>query len=167
MDNQQTIYDIPVTLMDGSISFLKPFEGQVLLIVNVASRCGFTPQYAQLEELYRDYQSKGVSVLGFPCDQFMHQEPGSNEQIKAFAESCYRVTFPLFAKIDVKGDQQCPLYAYIQNHLQKKPLKFIPWNFSKFLVDQKGNILRQYTPISSFGTLRKAIDSLLVYTPQN
>lgn len=161
MDNQ-SLYNTPVTLMDGSISTLKPYEGQVLLIVNVASRCGFTPQYAQLEEVHRDFHNKGFSVLGFPCDQFMHQEPGSNEEIKAFAESCYRVTFPMFAKTMVKGKEQSPLYAYLQKNVLKKPLKFVPWNFSKFLVDQKGQILRQYTPIASFAKIRQAVETLLV-----
>lgn len=159
--DKQSIYEVPVTLMDGSVSNLEQFQGQAMLIVNVASRCGFTPQYAQLEELYRDYHNKGFSILGFPCDQFMHQEPGTNDEIKAFAESCYRITFPMFAKTMVKGDEQSPLYAYIQQNVQKKPLKFIPWNFSKFLVDKKGNVLRQFTPIASFSKIRQAVKEVL------
>ena len=154
------LYDIPVMAMDGSETTLKPYQGRVLLIVNVASRCGFTPQYAELESLYRDYESRGLTVLGFPCDQFLHQEPGSHEEIKTFAERCFRVTFPLFAKIDVNGAQRAPLYGYLANHIEKKPLKFIPWNFSKVLVDAEGHVLRRYLPTTSFKTIRKAIDQM-------
>lgn len=157
----QSIYDIPVNLMDGSSSNLQPYKGKVLLITNVASRCGFTPQYAKLESLYQDYQKKGVSILAFPCDQFLHQEPGTNEEIKQFAESCYRVTFPMFAKTEVKGKEQSPLYAYLKSHMQKKPLKFIPWNFTKVLVDQNGNVLRQFAPTTSFEKIKTSLDELV------
>ena len=124
------LYDIPLTTIDGKTTSLSPYHGQVMLIVNVASRCGFTPQYAELEALHQDYQHRGLVVLGFPCNQFLHQEPDTNEAIKTFAESCFRVTFPLFAKIDVKGAKQSPLYAWLRKHLKKRPLKFIPWNFT-------------------------------------
>lgn len=155
------IYDIPLKTIRGETTSLRPYQGKVMLIVNVASRCGFTPQYADLESLYQDYQKRGLIVLGFPCDQFMHQEPGSDEEIQAFADSCFRVTFPLFAKIDVKGVKQAALYAYIQKHLETRPLKFMPWNFTKVLIDAKGHVVRQYFPITSFKTLRKAIERLL------
>ena len=95
------LFEIPVTDIDGKTTTLEPYIGKVMLIVNVASRCGFTSQYKELEQLYRDYEKRGLVVLGFPCDQFLHQEPGQNKQIKEFAESCYRVTFPMFAKINV------------------------------------------------------------------
>lgn len=156
-----TLYKIPLTTIEGEASTLSDYQGKVMLIVNVASRCGFTPQYADLESLYQDYQSRGFVVLGFPCDQFMHQEPGQNEEIKAYVDSCFRVSFPLFAKLDVKGANQSPLYTYLANHIQKKPLKFIPWNFTKILVDSKGQVLRRYLPITSFKTLRKAIEIIL------
>lgn len=156
-----TLYDIPITTITGKPTTLKPYQGKVLLIVNVASRCGFTPQYKELEMLYRDYQHQGLVVLGFPCDQFLHQEPGSNEEIKEFAESCFHITFPMFAKINVKGPERAPLYDYLKQHLQKRPLKFIPWNFTKILVDQQGQVLKQYAPIKSFTTIRKAVDQLL------
>ncbi len=156
-----TLYDIPVMTIDGKETTLNPYQGRVLLIVNVASRCGFTPQYAELESLYRDYEQRGLTVLGFPCDQFLHQEPGDNEEIKAFAESCFSVTFPMYAKIDVKGAHCAPLYAYLAKHIEKKPLKFIPWNFSKLLVDANGRVLRRYLPTTSFKTIKKDVLSLL------
>lgn len=155
------LYDVPIMTMDGQETTLKRYQGRVLLIVNVASRCGFTKQYAELESLYRDYQSRGFMVLGFPCDQFLHQEPGDNEEIKAFAERCFRVTFPLFAKIDVNGAERAPLYNYLARHIEKKPLKFIPWNFSKVLVSAEGHVLQRYLPTTSFKTLRKAIEQVL------
>lgn len=157
-----TLYDIPITAIDGTETTLKPYQGQVLLIVNVASLCGFTPQYAELQTLYQDYQSRGFSVLGFPCDQFLHQEPGTNQEIKDNAQQCYRITFPLFAKIDVTGKHRAPLYDYIGTHIQKKPIKLIPWNFTKVLIDRQGNVLQRYLPTTSFKTIRKAIE--LCYT---
>jgi len=156
------LYDIPLTTINGDTTTLEPYQGNVMLIVNVASKCGFTPQYAELETLYNDYQSRGFTVLGFPCDQFSNQEPGDNKEIKAFAESCFRVTFPMFSKIDVKGDQQAPLYAYLLKHIKKRPLiSFIPWNFTKILVDANGNVLRRYLPTTSFKVIRKALDLII------
>src|SRR5512133_519521 len=127
------IYDFPVTTIDGQIETLDTYHGQVLLIVNVASKCGFTGQYAGLEELYRRYREKGFAVLGFPCDQFAHQEPGNEAEIKSFCQLTYDVTFPLFAKIEVNGNGTHPLYQ----HLKKAQPGFfgsetIKWNFTKF-----------------------------------
>ena len=158
------LYDVPVLAMDGQQTTLKPYQGRVLLIVNVASRCGFTPQYADLESLYREYEPSGLTVLGFPCDQFLHQEPGGNAQIKAFAESCFRVTFPLFAKIEVNGARRAPLYDYLATHIEKKPLKFIPWNFTKVLVNAEGRVLRRYLAFTSFKTIRKDLDKLIPHS---
>ena len=155
------LYSIPVKTIAGEMTTLQSYQGRALLIVNVASRCGFTPQYAELEALQHDYQARGLSVIGFPCDQFLHQEPGNNEEIKEFAESCFRITFPLFAKIDVKGAQQSALYAYLAKNIEKKPLKFIPWNFTKVLIDTNGRVLRRYLPTTSFQKIRKAVDVLL------
>lgn len=157
----KSLYAIEANTINGQSMNLETYQGQVLLIVNVASRCGFTPQYAELETLYREYKARGFSVLGFPCDQFLHQEPGSNEEIKGFAESCFHVTFPLFAKIDVKGKDQAPLYAYLAKNIEKKPWKFIPWNFTKILVDSQGRVLKRYLPTTSFKTIRKEIEPLL------
>lgn len=155
------LYTIPLTTTDGAATSLRAYRGKVLLIVNVASRCGFTSQYAELESLFREYQARGLVVLGFPCNQFLHQEPGKNEEIKAFVDSCFHITFPLFAKIDVKGVHQSPLYRYLAKHIQKKPLKFIPWNFTKILVDAQGRVLCRYLPITSFKIIRKSIEALL------
>ncbi|KTC81391.1 glutathione peroxidase [Legionella brunensis] len=156
-----SIYEVHVEKMDGTQTNLQSYQGQVMLIVNVASRCGFTPQYAELEALQQDYKKQGFSILGFPCNQFFHQEPGTHEEIKTFAESCYRVTFPLFAKLDVKGANQAPLYDYILQNIKKRPLKFVPWNFTKILIDTQGNVLKQYLPMASFKKIRQEIETLL------
>jgi glutathione peroxidase len=162
MNEALQLYTTPLTTIDGQNTTLQPFQGQVLLIVNVASRCGFTRQYAELEALYRDYKTKGFSVLGFPCDQFLNQEPGSNEQIKDFAKTTYQVTFPMYAKIKVKGREQAPLYGYLAQHILKKPWwKFIPWNFTKILIDSQGRVLKRYLPTTSFKTIRNEIELLL------
>ncbi len=155
------LYDIPLQTIDGQLTTLRAYQGKVMLIVNVASRCGFTPQYSALEAMYREYQQRHFILLGFPCDQFMHQEPGQNAEIKAFAERCFQITFPLFDKIKVKGPEQAPLYHYLATHIEKKPLNFIPWNFTKVLVDSQGRVLKRYLPITSFKTIRKAVENLL------
>lgn len=161
MSKLNTLYDILIETIDGKMTTLKPYQGQVMLIVNVASRCGFTSQYAALEALQQDYQAKGFTVLGFPCNQFLNQEPASNQEVKAFAESCFRVTFPLFAKIKVNGAERSPLYAYFAKHIQKKTIKLIPWNFTKVLIDANGNVIQRFLPTTSFNKIRKAIQPLL------
>ena len=143
------VYEIPVQTLEGETTTLRPFEGQVLLIVNVASRCGFTPQYEGLEALYRRHHSYGFSVLGFPCDQFAHQEPGNAAEIRNFCTREYDVTFPLFAKIEVNGRRTHPLYRFLK---RAKPgvlgIQAIKWNFTKFLIARDGRILRRYAPNS-------------------
>lgn len=156
------LYEIPIQKADGTETTLAPYRGQVLLIVNVASRCGFTPQYEALEMLYRDYQRRGVQVLGFPCNQFLGQEPGDSKSIEAFAKSCFQVTFPLFEKIEVKGPNQAPLYTYLQKNIRKKPWIFIPWNFSKILVSPEGEVLKQFTPMTNIKHIRRYINQLLL-----
>lgn len=142
-----SIYDFTVTTIDGQAESLEQYRGQVLLIVNVASKCGFTKQYEGLEKLYRHYREQGFSILGFPCNQFADQEPGSEEEIKNFCTLTYAVTFPLFAKIEVNGSNTHPLYAYLKNEqpglLGSKAIK---WNFTKFLVDRDGKVLKRYAP---------------------
>ncbi|KTC87413.1 MULTISPECIES: glutathione peroxidase [Legionella] len=155
------LYTTEVTTIAGQRMTLEPYQGQVLLIVNVASRCGFTPQYAELETLYREFKTRGFSILAFPCDQFLHQEPGSNQEIQTFAESCFNISFPLFAKIDVKGKEQAPLFTYLAKHIKKRPWKFIPWNFTKILVDTQGRVLKRYLPTTSLKKIRKEIEPLL------
>jgi len=141
------LYDIPVRTIDGVDTTLEPYRGQPLLIVNVASRCGYTPQYDGLEALYRKYKDQGLVVLGFPCNQFGRQEPGDEKQIREFCDQNYSVTFPLFAKIDVNGAHAHPLYRYLKS--AKKGLlgrEAIMWNFTKFLVGANGAVLQRYGP---------------------
>ena len=141
------VYDVKVTTIDGEQHTLGQFRGQVLLVVNVASQCGYTPQYAGLESLYRRYRDRGFAVLGFPCDQFGNQEPGTDEEIRQFCSLAYDVTFPMFAKIDVNGGNAHPLYRYLK---AEKPgilgTEAIKWDFTKFLVDSDGTVLKRYAP---------------------
>ena len=138
-----SIYSISLKDIDGNITSLKPFEGKVLLIVNVASKCGFTPQYAGLEALQQKYKDKGFTVLGFPCNQFGGQEPGSNEEIKQFCTSKYQVTFPLFDKLEVNGPNRHPLYGMLVGKTSPFPGD-IKWNFNKFLIGRDGKILKRF-----------------------
>ena len=139
------IYDIPVTALDGSIQSLEPYRGKVLLIVNVASKCSFTPQYAGLEELNRKYADRGLAVLGFPCNQFLHQEPGNSDDIKQFCSLKYDVTFPIFAKLSVNGPETHPLYRHLKAAARGTlGTPGIKWNFTKFLVDREGNVVKRY-----------------------
>ncbi|MDF1646637.1 MAG: glutathione peroxidase [Legionellaceae bacterium] len=156
-----TIYDIPLKTLSGMDTTLKQYQGDILLIVNVASRCGFTTQYKALEELHRDYNNQGVRVLGFPCNQFLHQEPGDSKAIQAFAKSCFNITFPLFEKLDVKGPHQSPLYAYLAQNIQKKPWIFVPWNFTKILISREGHVLKQFLPTTAPIKITKNIQQLL------
>jgi glutathione peroxidase len=157
-----TIYEIPVTTIDGKPETLAPFRDQVLLIVNVASRCGFTPQYAGLEQLYRHHKDQGFAVLGFPCDQFLHQEPGDEAEIQGFCSRTYDVTFPMFAKVKVNGPETHPLYQYLKN--AKRGLlgtKGIKWNFGKFLVDRTGNVVRRYSMFDKPESIERDVVALL------
>ncbi|NYE25645.1 glutathione peroxidase [Pigmentiphaga litoralis] len=142
-----TAYDFSADDLDGVTRPLDAYRGKVLLIVNVASKCGFTPQYAGLEALYRDYRAQGLEVLGFPCDQFGHQEPGDSEAIRSFCTLTYDVHFPVFAKIDVNGDKAHPLFQWLKS---TKPgllgTEGIKWNFTKFLVGRDGQVLQRYAP---------------------
>jgi glutathione peroxidase len=144
----QRIYKFEIVTIDGRRERLDAYRGRALLIVNVASRCGFTPQYSGLEELYRKYRERGLAVLGFPCDQFGKQEPGDEAEIKEFCRLTYDVTFPLFAKIDVNGPGAHPLYKYLAS-ARRGILwtKAIKWNFTKFLVDRDGNVVRRFGPM--------------------
>lgn len=157
-----TIYEIPVTTIDGKPETLAPYRGQVLLIVNVASRCGFTPQYAGLEQLYRRHKDQGFAVLGFPCDQFLHQEPGDEAEIQGFCSRTYDVTFPMFAKVKVNGPETHPLYQYLKN--AKRGLlgtKGIKWNFGKFLVDRTGHVVRRYSMFDKPESIERDVVALL------
>jgi len=138
-----SIHNTTVKDIDGKEASLKPYNGKVLLIVNVASHCGFTPQYKQLEAVYEKYKDKGFVVLGFPCNQFGQQEPGTNEEIKQFCSSKFSVTFPLFDKIEVNGPNRHPLYASLAGKDSPYPGD-IKWNFSKFLISRDGKILKRF-----------------------
>jgi glutathione peroxidase len=155
------VYDCTATGIDGREVSLADFRGQVLLIVNVASRCGFTPQYTVLETLYRKYREQGFSGLGFPCDQFLHQEPGSEEEIKNFCSLRYDVTFPLFGKVHVNGTQTHPLFTYLKS-VQRGLLGTgsIKWNFTKFLIDRQGRAVQRFSP-RTVDKLEPAIQRLL------
>lgn len=134
------LYDIPVNRIDGSQASLGDYAGRVLLVVNVASKCGLTPQYDGLEALYRTYKDKGLTVVGFPANNFMGQEPGSNEEIQDFCRLTYGVDFPMFAKISVKGDDRHPLYDTLAGD------KDISWNFEKFLIGRDGKVAARFEP---------------------
>ena len=138
-----SIYDIPVKDIDGKDTTLAAYKGKVVLIVNVASHCGYTPQYKSLEAVYKKYKDQGFVVLGFPCNQFGGQEPGTNEEIKQFCTSKYDVTFPLFDKIDVNGANRHPLYVLLAGETSPFPGN-IKWNFNKFLIGKDGKILKRF-----------------------
>jgi glutathione peroxidase len=157
-----TIYDFSAKRLDGSDVAMETYKGQVLLIVNTASKCGFTPQYEGLEALQKTYGAKGFSVLGFPCNQFGNQEPGDAATIGSFCQLTYDVTFPIFAKIDVNGDGADALYTFLKT---QKPgllgLQGIKWNFTKFLVDRTGAVLERFAPTTKPESLKGAIEGLL------
>jgi glutathione peroxidase len=157
-----SIYDIPVTTIDGTPATLAEYRGKVMLVVNVASKCGFTPQYAGLEELYRKYRERGLVVLGFPCNQFLWQEPGDGDAIKSFCTLKYNVTFPMFAKVDVNGSSAHPLYKHLK-HAARGSLgtKSIKWNFTKFLVGRDGKVVRRYGTATKPESLAADIEKLL------
>jgi glutathione peroxidase len=155
-------YDFSAKTIDGDEQSLKDFKGKAILVVNVASKCGFTPQYTGLEKLYKKYEDKGLVVLGFPCDQFGHQEPGNEEEIKNFCSLTYDVTFPLYAKVDVNGDKAHPLWKFLKK--EKGGLlgiDAIKWNFTKFLIDQNGDVIKRYAPTDTPEKIEKDIAKLL------
>jgi glutathione peroxidase len=155
------VYDFSARSLAGEEVSLQRFEGQVLLIVNTASKCGFTPQYRGLEELHREYAPRGFAVLGFPCNQFGAQEPGSASEIGAFCHSQYDVTFPMFDKIDVNGTGAHPLYGYLKREKSGLLGASIKWNFTKFLVDRKGQVTARHAPTTRPESLKRDIEALL------
>jgi len=157
-----SLYDIDVTTIDGKTQKMDAFRGKTLLIVNVASECGFTPQYAGLEALHEKYKDRGFTVLGFPCNQFGRQEPGTEEQIQTFCSRTYGVSFPLFAKIDVNGKDAHPLYQLLKSE-QKGILgsEAIKWNFTKFLVGPDGTVKKRYAPNDTPEAIGKELEPML------
>jgi glutathione peroxidase len=160
-----TVYAFSAEALDGHSVSLADYSGKVLLVVNTASKCGFTPQYAGLEELYRRYQDRGLVILGFPCNQFGAQEPGTAEEIGQFCERNYGVSFPIFAKIDVNGANAHPLFKFLKSEksgiLGAIGLDAIKWNFTKFLVDRTGKVVERFAPATAPAEIAPAIEKLL------
>ena len=156
------IYDLSASLLNGEKISLNTYKGKVLLIVNTASACGFTPQYAGLEALYREYKERGLAILGFPCNQFGAQEPGDATAIAEFCLSNYGVSFPMFAKIDVNGEHTDPLYTLLKHEAAGLlGTEAIKWNFTKFLVNREGQVVDRYAPATKPEDLKEAIEALL------
>jgi glutathione peroxidase len=157
-----SVYDFEAETLEGKPASLAEHRGEVLLIVNTASKCGFTPQYAGLEALYRRFKDRGFTILGFPCNQFGAQEPGDATEIANFCSLTYDVSFPMMGKIDVNGPETHPLYAYLKK-AQKGVLgsEGIKWNFTKFLVDREGRVARRFAPIDTPEKIADAVEALL------
>lgn len=157
-----TAYDFSARTIDGLEQPLSEFKGKVLLVVNVASKCGFTPQYTGLEALYRKFRDRGVEVLGFPCDQFGHQEPGNEEEIRNFCALTYDVSFPMYAKVEVNGANAHPLYKWMK--AEKSGLlgiDAVKWNFTKFLIDRNGQVIKRYAPTDTPEKIEKDLVALV------
>jgi len=155
-------FDFKATDIDGRERSLAEFKGKTLLVVNTASKCGFTPQYAGLEKLWKDYAAKGLVVLGFPCDQFGHQEPGDEAEIKSFCQLSYAVSFPMFAKVDVNGPKAHPLFHWLKSEKSGfLGIGGIKWNFTKFLVGRDGQVLKRYAPTDKPESLQGDIEQAL------
>ena len=157
-----SVYDYTAHTLEGADAPLADWRGKVLLVVNVASKCGFTPQYTGLEALYRKYKDRGFAILGFPCNQFGAQEPGDAAEIANFCSLTYDVSFPMMSKIEVNGPAADPLYAYLKK--EKKGVlgtEAIKWNFTKFLIDREGNVVRRFAPADKPEALTSAVEALL------
>jgi glutathione peroxidase len=155
------VYDFSAKLNNGELKPLADYRGKVLLVVNTASKCGFTPQYKGLEELYQKHHAQGLEILGFPCDQFGHQEPGSDAEIKSFCELNYGVTFPLFAKIEVNGAGADPLYKFLKSQAGGILGEGIKWNFTKFLVGRDGEVLERFASVTTPSALESKVENAL------
>ena len=158
---QTNFYQFTMKNIQGNDVKLNSYKGKVVLVVNTASKCGLTPQYEGLEALYQKYKDKGLVILGFPCNQFMGQEPGTAEEIQNFCSTKYNVTFPLFAKLEVNGDGTDPLYKYLKSALPIEGKNDIRWNFEKFIIDRNGNPVKRYAPKTKPIELEADIENLL------
>src|SRR6516165_2755692 len=158
---EMSLYTFSAKLNNGEKKSIGDYAGNVLLIVNTASKCGFTPQYKGLQELYEHYHKRGFEVLGFPCDQFGHQEPGTDHEIKSFCELNYGVTFPLFQKIDVNGENAHPVFRYLKSEKGGIFGDAIKWNFTKFLVDRDGRVIDRYPPTTPPSAIAHEVERLL------
>lgn len=158
---KKSIYDYEVINNKNEKVSMEEYKGKAVIIVNTASKCGFTPQYDGLQKLYEEYKQRGLEILGFPCDQFAHQEPGSDEEIKQFCKLNYGVSFPLFKKIKVNGKDAHPLYKYLRKALPGKLGTSIKWNFTKFLIDRSGNPVKRFSPKTSPESMKNDILAVL------
>lgn len=156
-----SFYDFSAKKMNGQEIKMQEYKGKVLLVVNTASKCGLTPQFKELEELYQIYKDKGLEILGFPCNQFANQDPGSNQEISEFCLINYGVSFTMFEKIDVNGETAHPLYKYLKNEAKGLLNEEIKWNFAKFLIDSDGNVVKRYAPTTAPSKLKNDIEKLL------
>lgn len=156
-----TIHQLEAELLDGTNKSFADYDGKVLLIVNTASKCGFTPQFAGLEKIYEQYKNQGLEVLGFPCNQFGGQDPGSNDQIGAFCQKNYGVSFPMFAKVNVKGPEAHVIFRYLTNNSKGVLGNGIKWNFTKFLIGKNGQVINRYAPTTKPETLNEDIEKAL------
>lgn len=154
-------YDFKATKMNKQEMSMKDYKGKIVLVVNTASKCGLTPQFKDLEELYQEYKDRGLEILGFPCNQFAKQDSGSNEEIHEFCQLNYGVTFNMFEKIDVNGKNAHPLYKYLKSQAKSLLSKEIKWNFTKFLIDSNGNVIKRYAPTVSPLKIKSDIEKLL------
>lgn len=154
-------YDFSAKKINGQEVKMEEYKGKVVLVVNTASKCGFTPQFKELEELYVEYKDRGLEILGFPCNQFGHQDPGNNETISEFCTLNYGVTFNMFEKIDVNGDEAHPLYKYLKNEAKGLLGSKIKWNFTKFLIDSNGKVIKRYASTVKPLSIKQDIESLL------
>lgn len=156
-----SVYDFSAATMQGEEKSLADYKDKVLLIVNTASECGFTPQFQGLQSVYDQYNEQGFEVLGFPCNQFKDQDPGNNEEIADFCQRNYGVTFPMFEKVDVKGENAHPLFSYLTNEAKGMLTKDIKWNFTKFLINRHGEVIDRYAPQTKPESIQKDIEEAL------
>lgn len=154
-------YDFSATSMDGEQVNMKDYKGKVVLVVNTASKCGLTPQFSGLEDLYNEYKDRGLEILGFPCNQFANQDSGSNKEIQQFCQLNYGVTFTMFEKIDVNGENAHPLYKFLKSQAKSLFSKEIKWNFTKFLIDADGKVIKRYAPTKSPLKMKSDIEKLI------
>ncbi|EES50246.1 glutathione peroxidase [Clostridium botulinum] len=154
-------YDFSAKKINGREISMNEFKGKIILVVNTASKCGLTPQFKELEEIYKEYKKKGFEILGFPCNQFAKQDSGNNKEINEFCQLNYGVSFNMFEKIDVNGKDAHPIYQYLKNETKGVLSKEIKWNFTKFLIDVEGNVIKRYAPITSPLKIKDDIEKLL------
>ena len=154
-------YELSAKDINGKEVYMEDFKGKVVLIVNTASKCGLTPQFTELEEIYNEYKDKGVEVLGFPCNQFANQDPASNKEISNFCLINYGVTFKMFEKIDVNGEKAHPIYKFLKSNAKGILTSDIKWNFTKFLIDREGNVVERFSPTTKPSKIKNNIEKLL------